>query len=587
VLRTGGRKWARLLTTPLVTALLISVSLQMLNPVPARAVGQPEPGRQIGVAELYVSSSQGDRLTQKPSPLFGPAGAAPGHVVITIDDGVRLQRIDGFGASLLEAGMVTLNTLPSRDDQDAVLRALFDRDQGAGFSIMKTVIGSTDFQSASQDWYTYDQTPGDVNMGNFSIARDLGPNGEIPYIKRARDVGGDFVLIATMDYPPDWMLVDPVYYQDVNPAYYEALARYFVEYLRQYEQNGVHIDYLSPFNEPGSYTKINYYEMRQFLGYSLGPALDDSKIGTRLMLSEDAQRTRAAAGYPIVLADPNARKYIAGLPYHGYDWDNFGPASELHNRYPDLPLWLTEICCGDGITQARGQDFATGDFWGQQIFSELESGASAWIYWNAILNEEGGPWLVSPIHGDGEGNSQASVVVIDRNQHTVTYSGLYYYLAHFSKFVRPGAQRIGTGGSLPNGVRVVSFQNADGTIVTELMNSTPAPVETEVDWHGQSLTLTLPPVSISTLKWDPDLIGPAPKPAPPSPSGTSGQQPGSAPSPSPSAPPPSQVPSPAPAPSLDPSPSPGAGQQTSDGIDPPAGQASPPPPPAGGDGGSG
>jgi glucosylceramidase len=431
-------------------------------------------------------------------------------------------------------------------------------------------------------------------MANFSIGRDLGPNGEITYIKRARAVGGNFVLISTMDYPPDWMLVDPAYWQDVNPTYYQALARYFVEYLRQYEQNGVHIDYLSPFNEPGSYTKINYEEMRQFLGYHLGPAIDDSKLGTRLMLSEDAQRRRAAAGYPIVLEDPVARKYIAGLPYHGYDWSNFGPVNDLHSRYPDLPLWLSEICCGDGITQAYGQNFSSGDFWGQQIFSELESGASAWIYWNAILNEEGGPWLVSPVHNDGEDNSQASVVVIDRNQHTVTYTGLYYYLAHFSKFVRPGAQRIGTVGTQPKGIRVISFQNPDGTVVTELMNSTAGPVETEVDWHGQALTLILPPGSISTLKWDPRLIGPAPQPAQPaqpaqpSPSGTAGQQPGSAPSPSPSpsAPPPSPTPSPSPAASPDPSPSP-PGQQPPDGTDPPPGQAPPPPPPPSGDGGSG
>ena len=59
-------------------------------------------------------------------------------------------------------------------------------------------------------------------------------------------------------------------------------------------------------------------------------------------------------------------------------------------------------------------DFEDGDFWGQQIFSDLEAGASAWIYWNLILDEHGGPWLVSPIHGNPEDNIQHPVVIIDR-----------------------------------------------------------------------------------------------------------------------------------------------------------------------------
>src|SRR5205814_2221903 len=84
--------------------------------------------------------------------------------------------------------------LPSRAAQDAVLRALFDRNAGAGFSVMKTPIGATDFQSASPDWYTYDDVPGDVSMSHFSIARDLKPHGLVTYIRRARQAGGQFVL---------------------------------------------------------------------------------------------------------------------------------------------------------------------------------------------------------------------------------------------------------------------------------------------------------------------------------------------------------------------------------------------------------
>jgi O-glycosyl hydrolase len=183
------------------------------------------------------------------------------------------QKINGFGASLLEAGLVVLNTLPA-EEQERVLRTLFDPMQGSGFSAMKTEIAATDFQSAGP-WYTYDDTPGDTDLKNFSIARDLGPNGTATYIKRARRYG-NFVLQAPMDYPPDWMLFDVNKNQDVDPKYFPTLARYYVRYLEEYQKQGIFIDYLSLFNEPGVYTKIPYSKILVLLRDHVGPAVEKS-----------------------------------------------------------------------------------------------------------------------------------------------------------------------------------------------------------------------------------------------------------------------------------------------------------------------
>lgn len=448
---------------------------------------------------IHVSSAAGDRLAAKTSLQFGPAAQPGGRIVFSIDEANRLQQIDGFGASFLEAGLVSLNSLPGSDQQDAVLRALFDRQSGAGFSVMKTVIGSTDFQSASQRWYTYDDTPGDTSLSHFSIARDLGPDGLVTYIKRARQAGGDFKLQAPMDYPPDWMLYDLGSNQDVDPAYYQVLADYFVRYVQEYEKSGIHIDYVSPFNEPTVYTDISWTEIGDLIRNHVGPAFTAAGLSTGIQLGEAGYRASAAENYQAVLEDPAARKYISSLAYHGYDWTAWDELAALNAKYPDLPAWMTEICCAHD--QSTETLFSSGDLWGNQIFNELEAGASAWIYWNAILDESGGPWLVSPIHSDPDPNAQDSVVVIDSENHTVTYTGLYYYLAHFSKFVRPGAHRIGTSPSPADGVRAISFQNEDASLVTELLNSGDAAAEVQLNWHGLSLQLTLPPTSITTLQW--------------------------------------------------------------------------------------
>src|SRR5215475_14129064 len=130
--------------------------------------------------KLYVSSKAGDRITGKPDAQFSSAKGSSG-VTFQVNEAVKFQKIHGFGASIMEAGLVVLNSLPA-DKQEDVLRSLFDAKTRAGFTAMKTPLGGTDFQSAGP-WFTYDETPGnaegtsDVELKHFSVDRDFGPNG--------------------------------------------------------------------------------------------------------------------------------------------------------------------------------------------------------------------------------------------------------------------------------------------------------------------------------------------------------------------------------------------------------------------------
>ncbi|MFB3922457.1 MAG: glycoside hydrolase family 30 beta sandwich domain-containing protein [Terriglobia bacterium] len=453
--------------------------------------------------KVVVSSKAGDRLTAK-APLHFEAARKPGGAAFKIDPSATDQKIDGFGGSLMEAGLICLNDLPPAAQED-VLQRLFDPAKGAGFSAMKTEIAATDFASAGP-WYTYDDTPGDVEMKHFSIARDLGPNGMVTFIKRARKYG-HFMLQAPMDYAPDWMIANlqDRKKQDVDPKYYGALALYYLRYLQEYQKQGIFIDYLSPFNEPGIYTKISYAEIRDLIRDHVGPLLEREHVKTKLQLSEAPDR-HEAKNYETVLSDPVARKYIASLPYHGYDFKNFDIILNLHKKYPNLPLWMTEVCWAyeagaPANVKLPRYDWEDGDFWGNQIFSDLQAGAAAWIYWNTILDEKGGPWAISPIHGNPDPNVQHPIVIINRGTKQVTYTGLYYYLAHFSKFVRPGAVRVGVSGG-EKGVRAVAFKTPEGGFVAEVMNSNKSDVAATLEWDGRALHMKLPALSITTCNWN-------------------------------------------------------------------------------------
>jgi glucosylceramidase len=301
------------------------------------------------------------------------------------------------------------------------------------------------------------------------------------------------------------MLFDVNTHQDVNPPYFDALALNYLRYAREYEKNGVPIDYVSLFNEPGVYTKIPYTKIRALLKNHVGPLFEKSRVKTRLQLSEAPSRENAWKNYATVLDDPRARKYVAGAPYHGYDFKGFDKMAGLMRRYPRIPFWMTEICWAYEAGAPKNiklprYDYEDGDFWANQIFSDLEAGASAWIYWNMILNENGGPWLVSPVHGNPDPNVQQPVVVVNSQTGKVDYLALYYYLAHFSKFVRPGAVRVETRGGLDK-VRALAFRAPEGGIVLQLLNSRNTPAPVTVAWRGEVLRSELPALSLSTWQW--------------------------------------------------------------------------------------
>ena len=112
-----------------------------------------------------------------------------------------------------------------------------------------------------------------------------------------------------------------------------------------------------------------------------------------------------------------------------------------------------------GAPDLPRRDFADGATWGHRIVRELQAGASGWIYWNLLLDQRGGPFALSPSHADADKNFQHPVVVVDTVAGTYDPTGLFFFLAHFSRFVRPGAVRIGNVGTPYRTLSAVAFRS--------------------------------------------------------------------------------------------------------------------------------
>ena len=459
---------------------------------------------------VYSSSQDGDRLTKKRDVQFTSVKQSS-LPVITVDERIRFQKIEGFGATFNEAGMICLNSLDN-EVQGSVLKMLFNPDTGAGFNIMKSPIAACDFSSAGP-WYSYNDTPGDTLMKNFSIERDLATNGLVTFIKKASKFG-KFEIESPMDFAPDWMYISlKDGEKHIKPGYYAALARYYAKYIQAYAKSGIIIDYLNPFNEPENswYSNVTYKAIGDMIKNHIMPRFKTDGITTKIQLCESANRPEAIRKFPDALNDPEVRKHIHTLTVHGYDWNKFSSLTELHHKYPEIPVWQTEVCYArvgdlptneppDGPTKLPVYEFSDGEFWGNMIMNDMKNWVSAWIYWNMILDQDGGPWLVSEKHGDPDNNRQQPVVIVNRNTKEVTYTGLYFYLTHFSRYVKPGAYRINcTGGSKQ--LNIAGFLNTNGRITLNVINNG-YDTENKILWNNKMVIIKFKSHSITTLMWN-------------------------------------------------------------------------------------
>lgn len=78
------------------------------------------------------------------------------------------------------------------------------------------------------------------------------------------------------------------------------------------------------------------------------------------------------------------------------------------------------------------------------------------------------------------------------------YTPSYYYIGHFSKFIRPNAKRVSTAVSRSS-LLSTSFLNTDGKMVTVVMNQTDLSVTYNLIIASEKTIVTIPVRAIQTL----------------------------------------------------------------------------------------
>ena len=443
------------------------------------------------VQSFRTTADLTDTLASQPALTF-TADTKPAPLTITVDDRERDQRMDGFGASLTDGSAWLLETKLAPAARDQVMTRLFDPARGIGLSFLRQPIGSTDL---SRDHYSFDDVPvgqQDAGMQHFSSRHD--DEYVFPAIRQALKLNPAITVMATPWSPPAWMKTRPTMNggslrDDAMAAY----ASYLVRSVQAFKAAGVPVKFLSVQNEPLNETK-NYPgtlmqadQAAKLIGTYLGPDLKRAGLKTEILAYD---HNWDHPEYPLaILADPSAAPFVAGSALHCYG-GNVSAQTPIHDRFPDKGVWMTE--CSGGTWQKEAPLLTTAHL----LIDSTRNWAKAVVLWGIALDQEHGP------HAGGCGTCRPLVELnLTQSPPATTYTGDFYALGHASKFVHPGATRIGSNSFGRKSLESVAFQNADGSIALLLLNNRDESTEFNVSWHGRAFHAALPAGSLATYIW--------------------------------------------------------------------------------------
>jgi glucosylceramidase len=369
---------------------------------------------------------------------------------------------------------------------------LFDPKKGIGLNILRQPMGASDFALTD---YSYDDVAAgerDLGLTKFSIEHDRAYI--IPLLKEALAVNPNLKVMGTPWSPPGWMKTSQsMIYGALLPEAYPAFAKYFVKYINAYSEAGVPIYAITmqnePLNIPGNYPGMGMTAIEQatFLRENLGPALREAGLKTKIFVFD---HNWDLIEYPIqVLNDSKAAAYAGGIATHCYG----GAATaqmELHDRFPEKEIWMTEC---------SGGDWQKGNLLEQQarlIINSTRNWAKTVVLWNMALDQNHEPFL-------GGCTNCRGVVTINHalSPTQITRTVDFTALAHASKFVRPGAHRIASNSFDQGSLEDVAFQNPDGSIVLLVLNSSGGAVPFNIAWQGEFASYKLPAGGVATFTW--------------------------------------------------------------------------------------
>lgn len=450
----------------------------------AVAAPQPKQAAPRNSVHVWLTDVSANKWVAGQSDVLFRTEKAVNPLTIKIDDSVKYQRVQGFGAAMTDSSAWLIDKL-SIADRTKLMEKLFDPSAGIGLSLIRSPMGATDFNASGN--YSYADMPAgqtDLTLSNFSTQHDVAYI--IPALRQALSINPSIKILATPWSPPGWMKTSDSMIGGTLKSYHNSvLADYFVKFIQAYSKAGVPISYISPQNEPmgtpawpGMF--LSAHQESQLI-QEIGEAFEANQISTKILAWD---HNWDVPSYPeTIFSDPAASKYAAGTGWHIYS-GNPNYQTLVHNDYPNKETYITEAT--GGIWQGDDKK-AFSDALGTWIIKGMRNWANGVMLWNIALDPD-----LGPLNSDTGGIPMCrGLLTIDPTDGSVSYNVDYYALAHASRFVKPGAYRIYSNTFGEGSVENVAFQNPDGSKVLIAYNSGSAAKTFSVADGTQSFDYTL------------------------------------------------------------------------------------------------
>lgn len=192
--------------------------------------------------------------------------------------------------------------------------------------------------------------------------------------------------------------------------------------------------------------------------------------------------------------DEKTRKYVKGEAIHWYTGDHFETIEMVRKKYPEKEIFFTEGCVEYSRFADSGEIYKA-EMYAHDILGNLNAGINASLDWNLLLDEKGGPNHV--------GNFCAAPIMCASVEDSYEKRLTYYYIGHFSRYIKEGAVKIGTS-RYTDGIEVTAFLNPDGERVAVILNKSEKEVpytlrEMTKDAGYQGVEGVIAPHSIQTI----------------------------------------------------------------------------------------
>lgn len=451
--------------------------------------------------KMIESVPKEGKFFQESELIYGSVSAETEAALINVFDEVEYQEILGFGGAFTESAAYNYSKLSDEGKKD-FLEKYFDKEKGIGYNFGRTHINSCDF---SLDIYSYVED-GDKTLETFSIERDR--KYIIPFLKDVLEYcEEELVLFASPWSAPSYMKTNGKSIEggSIKEEYKKVWALYYAKYIKAYREEGINIGAVSVQNEPKAIQPWEscFYspeDERDFIEQYLIPCFSEEGLDDIKIIIWDHNKERVYDRAKLILENKKVNERVWAVGHHWYSGDHFEGLSLVQEQL-HKPNICTEFCAGineDVVTVAEK--------YAREMCQNMNHYTIASCDWNIMLSENGGPYhnrtaesvaVAGQVFESKNGGCYAPVLY-NQERNELNYTPIYYYIGHFSKYVKRGAKRIATT-KYTDEIYTCAFKNPDNSLVVVILNATDAEKPMHIRHNGFVTPLAVKEHSIATV----------------------------------------------------------------------------------------